>query len=239
MFNSLQLTGQTAAHVRDSAALGCTLHPQTAQALLVMREAARSQGIELAVVSAFRDFERQSAIWDAKFRGERPVLDRDGRPLEWPGLPEAQRVAAILQWSALPGASRHHWGTDFDVIDTRAVTEGYRPQLVSAEFGEGGVFAKLDAWLAEHAGQFGFFRPYSTDRGGVLPEPWHLSYAPASVPALESLTLELLSQTLGASTLCGRECVLELLPEIYRRYVKDVDAVEALPPVLLPTSPGF
>ena len=30
---------------------------------------------------------------------------------------------------------------------------------------------------------FGFFRPYTTDRGGVAPEPWHLSYAPVAARA--------------------------------------------------------
>ena len=96
-------------------------------------------------------------------------------------LDEPAAVEAILLWSALPGASRHHWGTDVDVVDRSACPPGYRPQLMTAEFAPRGIFAKLDGWLAANMGHFGFFRPYTRDRGGVLPEPWHLSYAPVSV----------------------------------------------------------
>ena len=38
----------------------------------------------------------------------------------------ASECDAILLWSALPGASRHHWGTDFDVFDRAAVPPDYR-----------------------------------------------------------------------------------------------------------------
>ena len=36
----------------------------------------------------------------------------------------AARIDAILCWSALPGGSRHHWGTDCDVIDAAALPAG-------------------------------------------------------------------------------------------------------------------
>ena len=88
---------------------------------------------------------------------------------------------AILLWSALPGASRHHWGTEIDVIDRAALRPGQHAQLIPAEYCAEGVFGGLDRWLTEHAGAFGFFRPYDRDRGGVQPEPWHLSFAPVSV----------------------------------------------------------
>ncbi len=48
------------------------------------------------------------------------------------------------------------------------------------EYAPGGVFARLDGWLAANAAKHGFFRPYTTWRGGVQPEPWHLSYAPVA-----------------------------------------------------------
>ena len=82
-----------------------------------MRAAAAADGIDLVAFSSFRDFDRQLAIWNGKFRGERPMQDRAGRPLDALALTPAERVAAILWWSALPGASRHHWGTDIDVMD--------------------------------------------------------------------------------------------------------------------------
>jgi LAS superfamily LD-carboxypeptidase LdcB len=223
MFNSQQLTGRTGAHVRELPDLGCTVHEGMEDALRALRAAAHTAGIELTVVSAFRDFQRQAAIWNGKFRGERPLFDRYGEPLSREGLDEPALIEAILQWSALPGASRHHWGTDFDVIDSNALPPAGRLPLLAAHFGPRGVFAKLDAWLGANMRRFGFFRPYSSDRGGVLPEPWHLSYGPLAVPALESFTLEALRETIESSELCGRERVLGQLEQIFRRYVKAVD----------------
>ena len=71
--------------------------------------------------------------------------------------------------------------------------------------------------------RFGFFRPYRTDRGGVSPEPWHLSYAPVALPALESLSLSMLRQVLDSSTIAGKPHVLARLPEIYTRFLLAVD----------------
>jgi LAS superfamily LD-carboxypeptidase LdcB len=138
-------------------------------------------------------------------------------------LDDAERVRAILIWSALPGASRHHWGTDFDVIDRAAVAPDYRPQLTVEEFTGTGPFVRLNEWLAANLANHGFFRPYTTDRGGVRPEPWHLSYAPVSGPALQALTLEVLTDAVEGSGLEGREIVLEQLPAIYDKYVVSVD----------------
>ena len=72
-------------------------------------------------------------------------------------------------------------------------------------------------------GGFGFFRPYATDRGGVQPEPWHLSYAPVSVRALQMLSLEVLREALEGAELPGQQAVLDRLPELYERYVVNVD----------------
>jgi LAS superfamily LD-carboxypeptidase LdcB len=234
MLDPKQLTGRVASHVVEVAELACTVHAGAVPALLALAAAARIEGMELEVVSSFRDFERQRSIWNGKYRGERPLLDRAGRAMARAGLDEPAAVEAILLWSALPGASRHHWGTDVDVIDRSACSPGYRPELTAAEFAPRGVFAKLDAWLAVNMGQFGFFRPYTRDRGGVLPEPWHLSYAPVSVPALEALTVEVLAEAIAVSELCARDWVLARLPEIHARYVNNVD-----PPPAEPGASGF
>ena len=188
-----------------------------------MRAAAAADGIDLAAFSSFRDFDRQLVIWNGKYRGERPMQDRDGRALDPGALSPAERVAAILWWSALPGASRHHWGTDFDVMDLAALPPGYRIQVVPAEYQAGGPFQRLTTWLDAHMQAFGFFRPYSTDRGGVSPEPWHLSHAPVALAAQRALSLDRLRQILAASAIDGREEVLETLADTFQRYVVDVD----------------
>src|SRR5687767_3813603 len=99
----------------------------------------------------------------------------------------------------------------------------YRVRLVPEECAPGGVFHALHCWLDANMARYGFFRPYRTFRGGVLPEPWHLSFAPAAVPALETLTPELLAAAIAGSDLLGKEIVLERLEDIHRRYVAGID----------------
>jgi LAS superfamily LD-carboxypeptidase LdcB len=226
MLNPDELTGRAATHVRDVPELGSRLHVDVIQAVLQLREAAARVGIELTIVSSFRDFARQTAIWNGKWRGERPLLDRAGQPLDAAKLDEKAKVDAILLWSALPGASRHHWGSDFDVIDRAAVPADYRPQLTPEEFAPDGPFARLNDWLGLNLAQLGFFRPYTTDRGGVQPEPWHLSYAPVAGPALTALTLDVLYEAIDKSELSGREHVLTRLPEIHAKYVMAIDPAQ-------------
>jgi LAS superfamily LD-carboxypeptidase LdcB len=226
MLNPMELTGRSDAHVRVFPELRCALHPRTAAAVLSMQQAARAAGIELEVASGFRDFDRQVVIWNAKYRGERRLLDREGRDIDRATLDDRTVVDAILIWSALPGASRHHWGSDFDLIDRAAMPLGYRPQLTVEEFAPGGVFVRLSDWLAENLTRFGFFRPYTTFRGGVMPEPWHISHAPISVPALDELTVEMLIDAVATSSMHAREQVLTRLPDLYERYVRSVDLPE-------------
>lgn len=223
MLNALELTGRARTHVRESAELGCAAHEAALAPLLAMRAASRSEGIELAVVSGYRDLGRQVAIWNAKFRGERPLVDRDGRVLERARLADRAAIDAILTWSALPGASRHHWGSDFDVIDRARLCPGSRIELVREQFAPGGAFVQLSAWLDENAARFGFFRPYATDRGGIGPEPWHLSFAPIAGPALAQLSLEVLAEAVATSSMDARDQVLMRLAELYRRYVISID----------------
>ena len=135
----------------------------------------------------------------------------------------AERVDAILAWSAIPGGSRHHWGSDVDVIDAAAMPDGYQVQLQPAEYAPDGVFARLAAWLDRHMGGFGFFRPYGSDRGGAGIEPWHLSYAPVASPAIESLSLSVLRTAIVHGDMLGKEAVLDRLPEIYTRFILAID----------------
>lgn len=193
-----------------------------------MRVAAWAEvGIDLIPVSSFRDFDRQLGIWNGKMRGERPLLDRMGRALDASRLDLDARIDAILAWSALPGGSRHHWGTDFDAIDAAAVTQGYIPRLVPEEYSIGGPFEVLSLWLGANARRFGFGRPYEEALGGVQPEPWHLSYAPIADRALVELTPEVLraqwdDAASEGRTMDGAERVIERLPELHARYIANV-----------------
>jgi LAS superfamily LD-carboxypeptidase LdcB len=225
--NELELTGRARTHIIDLEQPRCGLHYAVVTSWLAMRDAAARAGIDLVPASSFRDFDRQVLLWNRKWNGERPLHDRAGRVLEHASLSEGARVDAILCWSAVPGGSRHHWGTDIDVIDAAAMPAGYEVQLLPSEYAPGGVFARLTAWLDQHMHRFGFHRPYGSDRGGAGIEPWHLSYAPVAAAAIEALTLPVLKRAISGSELAGKSYVLERLPEIYTRFILAVDAAPA------------
>ena len=199
------------------------LHGHVVKPFLNLRRAAAAAGFDLIPVSSFRDFDRQLAIWNGKFTGARPLLDAAGTVLDANRLSPAERVAAILLWSALPGASRHHWGTDLDIIDAAAVPPGYRVQLVGEEFDDRGLFAPLAAWLDTHAPRFGFFRPFRGVRSGVSAEPWHFSFAPLAEGARRALSPAVLAASLDDSALLGKHEVMGQLEELHARYVAAID----------------
>jgi LAS superfamily LD-carboxypeptidase LdcB len=229
--NELELTGRARTHIVELEHPRCALHFQAVTSFLAMRDAAMAAGIDLVAASSFRDFERQLLLWNRKWRGERPLLDRGGQLIDPATLDDAGRVEAILCWSAIPGGSRHHWGTDVDVIDAAALPPGYQVQLVPDEYAATGIFARLTPWLDENMGRFGFHRPYATAGCGAGVEPWHLSYSPVSSEALEAFTLPVLRRAIEGSDMLGKAQVLERLPEIYTRFILAID-----PPARLPAS---
>ena len=221
--NDGELTGQVRTHIAEVADPKCLLHAQAVRPFLNLRRAALADGIDLAPVSSFRDFDRQLTIWNAKFSGERPMYDAAGGKLDPASLAPRERIEAILLWSALPGASRHHWGTDIDVIDGKVSTERYPDKLTRAAFAQDGPFAALDEWLELHAARFGFFRPFQGMRSGVQAEPWHLSFAPIAEKARQRLSLQVLRDAIASAPLLGKETILQHLQELHARYVAAID----------------
>jgi LAS superfamily LD-carboxypeptidase LdcB len=226
---ALASLGQSEAHLCDPgtvATLGAPMHLDVVAPFLALQAAAREAGFEPAVLSGFRGFERQLSIWNRKAAGELPVLDSDARPLDPATLGDAELAFAILRWSALPGASRHHWGTDLDVYDAAARPPGYEVDLVPAEVESGGMFEPMHEWLderiARHAA-WGFFRPYDRDRGGVAPERWHLSHAPTAAAFQRRLGPALLREALGSAEMRLKDVVLDHLDEIFDRFVMNVN----------------
>ena len=221
--NDAELTGQARTHIAAVADPACLLHGHAVAPFLNLRRAALDEGIDLHAASGFRDFARQLAIWNGKFSGERPMFDSSGAKLDAQSLTPRERVDAILLWSALPGASRHHWGTDLDLVDRCSSAEGYEIKLTREEFAPGGPLAHLDRWLTVHAPRFGFFRPFQGVRSGVQPEPWHFSFAPIAEAARRRLSLQVLRTALDAAPLLGKEVVLDCLDELHARYVARID----------------
>ena len=222
------LVGQSEEHLcsdADAEWIGARVHADVVSPLGELRAAAATEGFDVRVLSGFRSFDRQLSIWNRKARGELPVLDSDARRLEVGSLSDRDLVFAILRWSALPGASRHHWGTDLDIYDMAAKPPGYEVDLIPAEVEAGGMFAPLHEWLDDRiaaGASFGFFRPYDVDRSGVAPERWHMSYAPLSTRLLELLTPDVLRLTISEADILLRNTVLESLDEIFERFVLNV-----------------
>ena len=221
--NDGELTGQVRTHIEAVADPECALHAHVVAPFLNLRRAALADGFELSPQSSFRDFSRQLTIWNGKFSGQRPMVDAAGQPVDVRQLSPLERVEAILLWSALPGGSRHHWGTDVDLIDARAAVPGYRVRLTPEEFAPGGPFAPLGEWLEENAARFGFFRPFRGVLSGVRPEPWHFSFAPVAENARRALSPAVLNRAIAAAPLLGKEEVLARLDELHARYVANID----------------
>ena len=187
--------------------------------LQALEKAARAEGFELRVESAYRSFEKQLSIWNRKARGELTLLSAEGVPMERP-KDEEELMYAILTWSALPGASRHHLGTDIDVVDGAACPEGYEVQLTPAECE--GMFAKFHAFLTSRmdAGEsFGFSRVFVPGRGRIRPEGWHIAHLPSSRKLLDHFSLDVLRGIYERSDMECKRAVLANLPKLAEEYI--------------------
>ncbi len=148
---------------------GMFMHRKAYDAFLKMHEAAKTDGIELIIVSAFRDFNHQARIWNNKWNGQQ-VLSGNIKATEISN--PIERAREILRFSAMPGTSRHHWGTDIDL------------NSLNNRYFESGRGKREYEWLVENASKFGFCQPYTPkDSGresGYEEEKWHWSYTPVS-----------------------------------------------------------
>ncbi|GEQ87094.1 D-alanyl-D-alanine carboxypeptidase [Patiriisocius marinistellae] len=151
------------------------MHKEAKAAFSKMKEAALKENLKIEVVSAYRSFERQKEIFEGKYNR-----------FTKQGLTPQAAILKIIEYSTIPGTSRHHWGTDIDIIDANPP----RPKsvLLAENFHGKGPFCKLKEWLNENASGFGFYEVYTdnANRKGFKYEPWHFSYAPVSKPMLKA-----------------------------------------------------
>ncbi|MEP2936911.1 MAG: M15 family metallopeptidase [Gilvibacter sp.] len=149
------------------------LERATFEAFTKMKTAAALDGIDIEVVSAYRNYDRQNAIWTRKYKA-----------FTAQGLHPLDAIKKIVEYSTIPGTSRHHWGTDIDMIDGNAP----RPESVlqAKHFHGKGPFCKFKEWMNANATSYGFYEVYSdnANRKGFKYEPWHFSYLPTSKPLL-------------------------------------------------------
>ena len=101
-----------------------------------------------------------------------------------PLLSSDQKQIEILQASAAPGISRHHWGTDFDIIDR---------QMNQASWNNNGKLYPTFQWLKKNASHYGFIQPYNLfdlrNKPSYMEEGWHWSYSPIANALLNYLQL--------------------------------------------------
>lgn len=122
------------------------LHQDAAYAFMRMANTARDEGVWLVLLSAFREIDKQSELFEYQIQSK--------------GSPEA-----AAKYSAPPGYSEHHTGYAMDVGD------GHVP---SSDINLGFADTQAFLWMTQNAGEFGFelsFPPNNSQ--GVSYEPWH------------------------------------------------------------------
>ena len=184
-----------------------------------LKESLSRCGFTLRIESAYRPFERQLSIWNRKASGELRLLDAEGLPMERPA-DEEQLMYAILTWSALPGASRHHLGTDLDVVDAKACPDGYEVQLTPAECD--GMFRPFHEKLTQLMGaaeSFGFERVFVPGRGKIQPEKWHIAHLPTSRKYLEHFSLKELRAIYEKTDIACKSALLDNLEYLATDYI--------------------
>jgi LAS superfamily LD-carboxypeptidase LdcB len=188
------LTGQTTEHLTRLNDRSHLLHTDVVDDFISLEQACFDEGFTIAIHSSFRDYNTQLKIWNEKAQGKRALLDKEGLPLDFSQMTKKQILFSILRWSALPGMSRHHWGTDIDIYDSNSLpSNDYKVQLTPEEVNPTGIFGKLHLFLDElikDQKSFNFYRPYKDDLGGVSPEKWHISHVTTANTFLEKLSYE-------------------------------------------------
>lgn len=155
------------------------IQKEVCDSFIKMAELAEKDSIYLVIISGTRSFNEQKRIWERKWNKNI-------------SLDSVQNALSILNYSSMPGTSRHHWGTDIDINN-----------LNNSYFTKGKGEKEYD-WLIKNAHKFGFFQPYTSKkngRTGYNEEKWHWSFKPLSEEYLkiynDSLTYEDINGFLG------------------------------------------
>lgn len=214
------LTGKSSDHLVAFNQSNFLVHKKMNDDLNRLFKEALKNGFELALASSFRSYEAQKIIWNEKVSGKRVVLDSNSNPIDITSKTNEELLFLILRWSAIPGGSRHHWGTDIDIYDAKRKPLDYKLQLVPSEYESGGIFHEMSLWLTENMNKFGFFRPYAIDKGGIAPEPWHLSYRPLSEGLLKDFSFDIFKNHLLQSDFLLAKEAQKNSADIYQRYIQ-------------------
>ncbi|AEH00346.1 M15 family metallopeptidase [Lacinutrix sp. 5H-3-7-4] len=195
---------------------GYKLRKEAYIAFKKMQTAALKSNIKIGAVSSYRSYAHQKRIWERKFKRNSSA-----------DLSPKDNVKKIIEYSTIPGTSRHHWGTDIDIYQTNVK----QPNgiLQPKNYHGNGVFCKLKEWMDANSKQFGFYLVYTdkVDRKGFKYEPWHYSYKPLSKTYLKAYKKINVSELLKKDKLLGsdnfseafinqytKENILDINPEL-------------------------
>ena len=190
------------------------LEKNTFNAFNKMQIAAKKDGVDLKIASAHRGYDRQKLIWNTKFKKFTTEFN----------LKPSQVVYEIIRFSTIPGTSRHHWGTEIDIIDNNYPDE--EDVLIAKKFEKGGIFFKVKNWLNINSEKFGFYITYNNDpkRKGFEHEPWHYSYAPISKKMLSLFLKSDLKKVIKKEEIKGSEYFTDDFIEKYKKeYILDIN----------------
>ncbi|MEH6681883.1 MAG: M15 family metallopeptidase [Sediminicola sp.] len=187
---------------------GINLKKEAQEAFVQMKKAAYGDGVDLKIVSSYRSFDRQVGIWERKYL-QYTEEDR---------MQPMDAIEKIIEYSTIPGTSRHHWGTEIDVVDGYQKVDG--DVLDPDKFGPEAPYATFKTWMDENANKFGFYLVYTDAprRRGFKYEPWHYSYAAISIPMLTAYRRKNILQLLQKEDFLGRE---HFTAGFVRSYIQD------------------
>lgn len=180
------------------------LRKEACDAFLNMKAEALKSGISLKVVSSYRDYKHQNMIWERKYKRYRSQ-----------GLTHETTIKKIMEYSTIPGTSRHHWGTELDIVD--ANVKQPKNVLNPLNFEDTACFGRFKQWMDTHSKDFGFYLVYTneTNRKGFKYEPWHYSYKPLSQPYLSEYRQLDISEIIKTENLMGNDYFTEALINTY------------------------
>ncbi len=183
------------------------LRPEAAQAYEKMRAAAARDGIVFKVVSSYRDYDHQNRIWERKYR-----------KFIKSGLTPIKAIEKIIEYSTIPGTSRHHWGTDLDIVDGSKNANG--DLLVPSKFHGDGPFCEFKEWMDKNAHTYGFYLVYtdSYHRKGFKYEPWHYSYKQLSLDYINEYKKLDILDVLQSNKLMGSD---NFTTDFVDKYIKE------------------
>jgi len=208
-FSTLKITRQELIGKGKPKLYGDTykLRKEAHESFLKMKNSALKDGIDMLVVSSYRDFDHQKRIWNRKYK-----------LFSHQGLSAIKAIERIIEYSTIPGTSRHHWGTDLDIVDGNPKQP--KNVLLAKHFENKGPYFKLKKWMDENANSFGFYLVYTDNpqRKGFKYEPWHYSYKPLSDNYLIEFQKIDIIELLVKENIMGVEYFSE---KFFNKYIKE------------------